>query len=126
MATKILGWKLDRFERDALLQRFPPAYEVVVCDHVTLKFGDRRPFPPEHERAEIVGFANDREGVQAAIVEIDGSSARPDGGVYHITWSLGPGRTAKESNDVIAKLGWAPLPVAMPLHLQPASWSPGD
>ena len=125
MATNILGWKLDRHERDALLQRFPPAYEVVVCDHVTLKFGDRRPFPPDCARAEIVGFANDREGVQAAIVEIDGSSVRPDGGVYHITWSLASGRKAKESNDVIARLGWAPLPVAVSVNLQPASWSPG-
>jgi hypothetical protein len=125
MATEVLGWKLDRHGRDALLQRFPPQYEVVVCDHVTLKFGDRRQFPPDRTRAEIVGFANDREGVQAAIVEIDGSSARPDGGVYHITWSLSPGREARESNDVIARLGWAPLPIAVVVDLQPASWSPG-
>lgn len=124
MGVKVLGWKLERHQRDALLQRFPPAYEVVVCDHVTLKFGEAPCFEPADVSAEIIGFANDRQGVQAAIVEIAGVSARPDGGVYHITWSLAPGRRAKESNDVIAALGWAPLPIGVPVELKAARWTP--
>ena len=31
---------------------------------------------------------------------------RPDGSTYHITWSLGPGRKARESNDVLRDQGW--------------------
>lgn len=125
MGVRILGWKLDRHQRDALLQRFPAAYDKVVCDHVTLKFGEGRSFEPTDTEAVIIGFANDRQGVQAAVVEIGGSSARPDGGVYHITWSLGPGRAAKESNNVIEALGWAPLPIGVPISLKAASWTPG-
>ncbi len=125
MGVRILGWKLDNDQRDALLERFPPAYPDVICDHVTLKFEQERGFEPTDTQAEIIGFANDRQGVQAAVVEIAGSSARPDGGVYHITWSLAPGRSARESNDVIAALGWAPLPIGLPITLKAATWSPG-
>jgi hypothetical protein len=49
-----------------------------------------------------------------------GTTDRPDGSTYHITWSLSPGRRAKESNDVIAKLGWEPLELPMPVKLDPA------
>ncbi|HEY9234917.1 MULTISPECIES: hypothetical protein [Phenylobacterium] len=125
MGVRVSGWKLERGQREALLQRFPAAYEIVVCDHVTLKFGGRPGFEPADTSAEIIGFANDRRGVQAAIVEIAGLSARPDGGVYHITWSLAPGRRAVESNDVIAEHGWAPLPIGVPVELKAASWPPG-
>lgn len=125
MGVRILGWKLDIDQRNALLERFPPAYPDVVCDHVTLKFEQGRAFEPTDTQGEIIGFANDRQGVQAAVVEIAGSSARPDGGVYHITWSLAPGHSARESNDVIAALGWAPLPIGVPITLKAATWPPG-
>jgi hypothetical protein len=35
MSDPILGWKLGRQMRDALLARFPPAYSKTVADHVT-------------------------------------------------------------------------------------------
>ncbi len=55
------------------------------------------------------------------IVELDGTVARPDGKVWHITWSLAKGRVARESNDVIAVLGWKPLDGGE-LRLEPAAW----
>jgi len=42
----------------------------------------------------------------SAAVAISGTTDRPGGGTYHITWSLATGRTAKESNDVISRQGW--------------------
>lgn len=127
MSRRITGWALDRHERDALLQRFAPSYARPICDHVTLKFGSGPAPVPEDTEGRIVGFADDGEGVQAAVVEIGGTTARPDGSVYHITWSLAPRRQAKESNDVIARLGWQALeeaPVAV--NLKGAAWSAGD
>lgn len=33
----VVGWKLDRAERAALLAAFPPKFAQAVADHVTLK-----------------------------------------------------------------------------------------
>ena len=35
----VTGWKLPEVERELLLERFPPKYENVVADHVTLRTG---------------------------------------------------------------------------------------
>jgi hypothetical protein len=113
------GWLVDPAQRAALLDRFPPCYAAVVAHHVTLKFGDREASAPAEVRAEIVGEADDGASVQAMIVAIGGSPARPDGGTFHITWSLRPGREARESNAVIAGHGWTPLPKPVPVRLIP-------
>jgi hypothetical protein len=117
-----IGWALDRAERTQLLERFPPRYPNVVADHVTLKFGDRDARLPTETGGEIVGVADDGRGVQALVVKIGGTTDRPDGSTYHITWSLGPGRQAKESNDVIAQHGWMGFDEPTPVALQPASY----
>jgi hypothetical protein len=107
-----IGWRLDRSERAALLQALPPAYPDAVADHVTLRVGvSPKTAPPRDTTAEIVGVADDGEGVQAMVVRIDGTTDRPGGGTYHITWSLDrrAGRKAVQSNDVIAGKGWTPL-----------------
>jgi hypothetical protein len=56
------------------------------------------------------------------VVRIGGSTDRPDGGTYHITWSLAEGRDAKESNDVIAARGWQPVDPPIEVRLQPQVW----
>lgn len=100
------GWKLDRGERAALLARHPPRYARTVADHVTFGPAEETSALPEASTARIVGRADDGEGVEAMVVEIGGATARPTGGTYHVTWSLAPGREARESNDVIARCGW--------------------
>lgn len=116
----VLGWKLDRRERDALLARFPPAFEEAVADHVTLRVrASADEALPRPVQARLVGEATDGEGVQAMVVEIDGSTDRPDGSTYHITWSLGRGRAAKESNAVIRERGWRAID-PVPVILKPA------
>lgn len=116
--TPFVGWRVDPEDRALLLARFPPRYAEVVADHVTLKLGTS-PNPPVERSGEIVGEADDGEGVQAMVVRIGGSTDRPDGATYHITWSLAPGRRAKESNDVIAALGWRAFAEAIPVRLIP-------
>jgi hypothetical protein len=54
------------------------------------------------------------------VVELDGTTDRPDGSTYHITWSLGPGREARESNDVLREMGWQRLAAPLPVTLEPA------
>ena len=117
----VTGWKLLPEERESLLRRFPPAYANVVADHVTLRVGATPQTPlPREVAAEIVGRADDGESLECLVVSLDGSTDRPDDSTYHITWSLGPGRRARESNDVLRDRGWERLPAPVPLTLKPA------
>lgn len=119
------GWKLDRAQREDLLVRYPPRYGEGVADHVTLlsnAAGGAQADPPAPVgEARIVGRADDGLGVEAFVVSIDGSTDRPDGSTWHITWSLAEGRAAKESNAVLAARGWEPLDGPL-LMLEPARW----
>ena len=121
----VIGWKLDRDQRRELLLQFPPRYREVVADHVTLRgrASDDAPLPRETE-GEIVGRADDGLGVEAMVVSIDGATDRPGGGTYHITWSLEPGRRAKQSNDVLASQPWETFDLPMPIRLVPARFLP--
>lgn len=123
MSAGFVGWALDRAEREGLLRRFRPRYPDVIADHVTLKFGERAARLPTETSGEIVGEIDDGAGVQALVVRIGGTTDRPDGSTYHITWSLGPGRQARESNDVIARLGWRSLAEPIPINLKPTSYA---
>jgi len=115
------GWKLPESERAPLLERFPPKYENVVADHVTLRVGATPATPlPRKPEARIVGRADDADSLECLVVELDGTTDRPDGSTYHITWSLGPGRKARESNDVLRDQGWDWIDAPIPVELKPA------
>jgi hypothetical protein len=117
----VIGWKLDRGERLELLEKFPPTFPNTVADHVTLAFGAAPDAPlPQESSGEIVGIARDDGGVEAMVVAIAGTTDRPDGSTYHITWSLADDRKAQESNDVIAANGWVDFDVPIPVTLRPA------
>ena len=121
----IRGWKLDSKERAFLLERFPPAWPDVVADHITLKppDGEQMSFPSA-DQGTVVGHVNDGAGLEALVVEINGSTIRPDGSTYHITWSIdrAGGRKPKDSNGVLARLGWDSLDNPTTIRLIPASW----
>ncbi len=117
----VTGWKLLEGERTPLLERFQPKYENVVADHVTLHAGATRDTPlPRKPDARIVGRADDGDSLECLVVELDGTTARPDGSTYHITWSLGAGRKARESNDVLRDKGWKHIDAPIPVELEPA------
>ena len=117
----VTGWKLQRDEREALLQQFPPKYADVIADHVTLRTGATPQTPlPRTPEARIVGRADDGDSLECMVVELDGTTDRPDGSTYHITWSLGPGRKARESNEVLRDQGWKPLVAPVDVTLEPA------
>jgi hypothetical protein len=102
LRTGYAGYLLPESERDRLLGLFKPCYERLIAHHVTLAFGVDETYEiPSIEKACVVGSADDGTGVQALIVEINGTYHRPDGSKYHITWSLAEGRKAVESNDIL-------------------------
>jgi hypothetical protein len=120
------GYELDKAQRAALLQQFPPLFPDVIAHHITTKFGTNKndALPPTAKTAEIIGEAVDPErAVQALVVAINGSPSRPDGSLYHITWSLDRSKGAKpvHSNEVIKQRGYKKVaPVA--LKLSPKFW----
>lgn len=118
----VTGWKLSPDERAILLDRFPPKYENPIADHVTLRVGatSATPLPRPPKTSRIVGRADDGRSLECMVVEIDGTTDRPDGSTYHITWSLGPDRKARESNDLLRNAGFEPLPAPVNLTLEPA------
>lgn len=116
---RTLGWRLRRADRARLLQAHPPAYKRVIADHVTLEPDVEGAALPGPATARLIVRADDGRGVEAMVVEIAGTIRRPDGGVFHITWSLSAGRRAVESNSVIADFGWNPI-VGEMIEVQPA------
>ena len=118
----VTGWKLPPEERERLLAQFAPRYANAIADHVTLRVGptSQTPLPRKPERSRVVGRADDGDSLECLVVEMDGTTDRPDGSTYHITWSLGPGRKARESNDVLRVQGWEHLPAPIDVELEPA------
>ena len=116
----VIGWLLAEDDRERLLKDFPPKFGKTVAHHVTLKTeAENDPLPPD-VRASIVGRTDDDQGVEAMVVAIDGTTDRPDGSTYHITWSLGPDRRARESNDVLRDRGWEHIDAPIPVEIEPA------
>lgn len=118
----VIGWKLDRKQREDLLGRFPPRYDDVIADHVTLRSNALDEPLPKAVDARIVGRADDEDSLECMVVTIDGTTDRPDGSTFHITWSLdkSKGREARESNNVLKERGWSRIDEAVPVNIEPA------
>lgn len=110
-----LAYELDGKSRASLLEKFPPKFPDVVAHHITIKHGVKQGDPPpEAEAVKVVGYASD-ESLECAVVEVGGTTERPDGNTYHITLSLdrSKGRKPVDSNELLAQ-GWQqvePFPV---------------
>jgi hypothetical protein len=118
-ATNYSGYKLTN--RSELLhalvtQGVTPVHDKVDLHHVTHEYPSQAA-APEINHARVIGHAAD-EGVQALLVEVDGSTQRPDGGKYHITYSLAPGRKPRESNDLLAYAKIEPLNPPIPIQTE--------
>ena len=118
----VIGWKLDRSQRDQLLAHYPASYADTIADHVTLKTDAASEPLPAPVDAAIVGRADDGDSLECMVVKLGGTTDRPDGSTFHITWSLdkSKGRKARESNDLLRKLGWRQFEEPVPITLEPA------
>lgn len=118
-----IGWALDRKEVEGLKKIFKPSFPDVLAHHVTHTFGVSPDHPlPLEVTGDLYGYAKDDDGVEAFIVEIGGSLTRPDGKLYHVTWSIDRSKGFKpvDSNKLIAKGTWEPLPLRCKLTLKPS------
>lgn len=116
-----IGWELDAVSRAALLARFPQKYSKLIAHHVTFKFGvnDESLMPILHS-SKVVGYVDDGVGIEGLIVEINGTTARPDGSTYHITWSLNPTtHRPVHTNHAIKTHGWNKLSQPINILIKP-------
>lgn len=122
MTERTIGWLVDEADRAVLLERFPPLWPDVIAHHVTLASQTGQPLPTE-TGGDVVGQVDDGEGLQALVVAIGGTTDRPDGSTYHITWSLdrARGRQPIQSNDVLRERGWEAVE-PIPIRLAPAEF----
>lgn len=92
--------------RETLKETFPPKFPDVIGHHVTLAFSNRLPDGftlGETYEITVNGYAHDAS-LEALVVSVEGEAKRPDGKVFHCTWSLdrAEGRKPVDSNAVIA------------------------
>lgn len=98
------AYTLNESSRKVLETHFPPKYSEFVGHHITYKFGvDENAKVPKKAKIKVVGHIDDGEGLEALVVSIDGTKERPDGNLYHITWSLDEGKKPVDSNKLLKK-----------------------
>lgn len=56
---------------------------------------------PAPRKAIVFARVDDPGGVEVLLVRIDAATVRPDGAVFHITWSLAVGRKPRDSHVAI-------------------------
>lgn len=88
------AYKLSEHSRKVLFLMYPPKYSEFIGHHITEEFGVQpdTPLPDVPVLVQVVGYVDTRDGLEGFTVEIDGDDTRPDGKLYHITWSLDPSK----------------------------------
>ena len=101
------GWLLNHGEAlGVFLLEQPPVFPVIKMHHVTHEYGgDTAPTPSQ---ICVVGYARD-DRCECYVVEVQGTTVRPDGRTYHVTISHVPGARASDSNELLKK-GWERIP----------------
>ena len=90
------GYEIERGSRNKLMALFPPKYPNVLGHHITEEFGVKNgEVPDQPKQVLIVGYIDNGEDVEGLLVSVDGTTDRPSGGKYHITWSIDRSKGAK-------------------------------
>ena len=99
------AYVLDDDSRQELLTRFPPKYPSVIGHHITERFGvPESTSVPKKAILKVIGYIDSGDGLEALVVSVNGNKKRPDGGLYHITWSLDILEyKPKDSNELLRK-----------------------
>jgi len=114
------AYVLSTPSRERLLGIFPPKYSKLIAHHITVQFGNvTAESIPVKAEVNVIGYADSGDGIEALVVSVDGSSARPDGSLYHITWSLQGDYKPVDSNYIIKKHGFLNLDIPITIDTIP-------
>lgn len=99
------AYTLTENARQMLMAQFDPKFPEFIGHHITIRMGAKSTDPlPFASSIQVVGYACNDAGIEALVVEVDGTTERADGKIYHITWSLDrdAGFKPVKSNDLVA------------------------
>lgn len=114
------AYVLDDTSRELLVKRFPPKYPDFIGHHVTVQFGvPADATPPPNATLKVVGHKDSGDGLEALVVTVNGSTARPDGSVYHITWSLDRSKYKPVDSNKLLSGGRYTLIKSIPIQAVP-------
>lgn len=107
--------------RQVLSETFPPKYSTVLGDHITYEFGvaPGTQAPPTAAKVNVIGYVDSGDGIEALVVAIDGSTQRPDGSTYHITWSLDRAKYSPKDSNKLLRTKKFTLVLSIPISVTP-------
>lgn len=113
------GWLIKDASVTQLKNIFGVKHPDFIGHHVTFMFGKDSSMPPEAD-IEVVGHCVTKT-VECFVVTVNGSMMRPDGSIYHLTWSLDKSKGAKpvDSNKAIENEGFKHLEHPVRLQVTP-------
>ena len=113
------GWRLDQSSIEKLKNLYAPVHPDFIGHHITYMFGDDS-VKPEAADIKVIGHCV-TDKVQCFVVEVNGVVARPDGEIYHLTWSIDRSKGAKpvDSNAAIKENGFDHINVGIALKTTP-------
>lgn len=97
---------INQQDRNKILSKFKPKFPEIILHHITYN-GPKDEIPELTDDFEIVGYSM-VDGLEAFVIAINGDINRPDGGIYHTTFSIDRDKGFKpvHSNDVIKNNGF--------------------
>lgn len=102
-----------------LLELFVPKFDKIFAHHITTEFGENSKLPIIPKTIEVIGYSSNH-GIEALVVSINDSIYRPDGSIYHITWSLNPDEYKPfDSNILLHENGFAILDSPILIEVEP-------
>lgn len=97
-----IAFQLTKDTVKELLRKFKPSFENIKCHHITYKFGvPPTANLPKQTTGFVIGYKK-ADGVEALVVEINDSTKRPDGKLYHITLSHDNNHKPVHSNFILS------------------------
>jgi len=105
--------------RELLLKKYPAKYSKMIGHHVTIAFNvPLNTEIPEAADLKVFGSKDSKDGLQSLVVSVNGNFFRPDGNMYHITWSLDPDKYSPADSKKLLKDGEKNWILSIPITIE--------
>lgn len=95
------AFNLEPSARHILLNHYPAKFNKVVAHHVTYKFKvPENSEIPKINTIRVIGYSHN-ENIECVVVEVNGTSIRDDGKLFHITISHNANAKPFDSNTLL-------------------------